>query len=102
MAKEGEELFPKQGAWRPFEQGPRACIGKELSLVELKIVVCLVARRFEISTAYEELDAEMDRKEKRTRNGRVRTIDGERAYQVGKGEPSGFLPCRVRELVVGA
>ncbi len=99
LAKEGEELFPIPGAWRPFEHGPRACIGKELSMVELKIVLCLVARRFELSAAYEELDAELDRKEK---GKTVRTIDGERAYQVGKGEPSGFLPCRVRDLVVGA
>ncbi len=97
LAKEGEELCPKQGAWRPFELGPRACIGKELSLVELKIVVCLVVRRFEISTAYDEMDAEVDSKGK---VGRVRRVDGERAYQVGKGEPSAFLPCRLRELVV--
>lgn len=102
LAKEGEELCPKPGAWRPFELGPRACIGKELSLFELKIVVCLVVRRFELSTAYEELDAEVDRKGNEMKTGRVRNVDGERAYQVGKGEPSAFLPCRVRELVVSA
>ena len=96
LAKEGEELYPKPGAWRPFELGPRACIGKELSLLELKIVLCLVARQFEISAAYEELDAEIGMK----RNKTVKTIDGERAYQVGKGEPSAFLPCRVRKLVL--
>ena len=100
LAKEGEELCPQPGAWRPFEYGPRACIGKELSLVELRIVLCLVARCFEVSAAYEELDAEVDRKEKRMKT--VRTVDGERAYQVGKGEPSAFLPCRVREIVVKA
>ena len=98
LAKEGEELYPKQGAWRPFELGPRACIGKELSLLELKIVLCLVARQFEINAAYEELDAEIDMKRKKT----VQTVDGERAYQVGKGEPSAFLPCRVRELVLSS
>ena len=100
LAKEGEELCPNPGAWRPFEHGPRACIGKELSMVELRIVVCLVARRFDICTAYEELDAEVDKKGMKM--GRIRTIDGQRAYQVGKGEPSAFLPCRVRELVVRA
>ena len=98
LAKEGEELYPMQGAWRPFELGPRACIGKELSLLELKIVLCLVARQFEISAAYEELDAEIDMKRKKI----VQTVDGERAYQVGKGEPSAFLPCRVRELVLNS
>lgn len=65
LAKEGEELCPKPGAWRPFEHGPRACIGKELSLLELKIVLCLVERRFEVSTVYEELDAKADGKGKR-------------------------------------
>lgn len=98
LAKEGEELCPIQGAWRPFEHGPRSCIGKELSMIELKILVCLVARRFEVSAAYEELDAEEDMT-KRRKMARVRTINGERAYQVGKGEPSAFLPCRVREFV---
>ncbi len=102
LAKQGEDLCPKQGAWRPFEHGPRACIGKELSLIELRIVLCLVARRFEVSAAYEESDAEMDKKGKRKKMVGVRTVNGERAYQVGKGEPSGFLPCRVRELAVKA
>ena len=95
LAKEGEELYPKPGAWRPFELGPRACIGKELSLLELKTVLCLVVRRFEINAAYEEQDAEIDTERKKT----MKTVDGERAYQVGKGEPSEFLPCRVREVV---
>lgn len=94
LAKEGEELFPVPGAWRPFEHGPRACIGKELSMVELKIVLCLVARQFDFEAAYEEVDG------REGGGGAVlRRVDGERAYQVGKGEPSGFLPCRVRRVV---
>ena len=99
LAKESEELCPKQGAWRPFEHGPRACIGKDLSMVKLRTVVCLVARRFEINPAYEELDAEVDKKGMKM--GRAK-VDGERAYQVGKGEPSAFLPYRIRELEVRA
>lgn len=102
LAKEGEELYPMPGAWRPFEHGPRACIGKELSMMELKIVICLVARRFEISTTYEEMDAEDERRSKWRNGESVRTVNGERAYQVGKGEPSAFLPCRVKETVVVA
>ena len=37
------------GAWRPFERGPRNCIGQELALMEGKVVMCAVARglRFE-------------------------------------------------------
>ena len=37
------------GAWRPFERGPRNCIGQELALLEGKVVVAAVTRglRFE-------------------------------------------------------
>ena len=37
------------GAWRPFERGPRNCIGQELALMEGKVVLAAVARgiRFE-------------------------------------------------------
>lgn len=37
------------GAWRPFERGPRNCIGQELALIEGKVVLAAVARglRFE-------------------------------------------------------
>ena len=95
LAKEGEELHPTRGAWRPFEYGPRACIGQELSMIELKIVVCLVARSFEIQVVYDEFDAEADKKG----SGRkIQVVDGERAYQGGKGEPSDFLPCRAKHF----
>lgn len=98
MANEGDELYPQRGAWRPFEYGPRACIGRELSMIELRIVICLVARSFEISAVYKELDGEADRGGNETNGRKVKVVDGERAYQVGKGEPSDRLPCRVKKL----
>ncbi|KAF1841638.1 cytochrome P450 [Cucurbitaria berberidis CBS 394.84] len=44
-------------AWRPFEKGPRNCIGQELALVEMKVVLALTVREFDIRAAYDELDA---------------------------------------------
>lgn len=35
------------GAWRAFERGPRNCIGQELALIEIRVVVAMVARRFD-------------------------------------------------------
>ena len=96
LANEGDELYPKRGAWRPFEFGPRSCIGKELSMIELKLVVCLIARTFEISAIYEELDAMADGRGTVVKAKKMRVVNGERAYQVGMGEPSDYLPCRVK------
>lgn len=67
-------------------------------MIELRIVVCLIARSFEISAVYEELDGKANRSGNGTKGRKVRAIDGERAYQVGKGEPSDYLPCRVKRL----
>lgn len=75
LAKEGEELHPTRGAWRPFEYGPRACIGQELSMIELKIVVCLIARSFEIQVVYDEVDAGADKKGK---GRKIKTVGRER------------------------
>jgi cytochrome P450 len=34
------------GSWRPFERGPRGCIGQELALQEAKVALALTVRRF--------------------------------------------------------
>ena len=67
-------------------------------MIELRIVVCLIARSFEISAVYEELDGKANGLGNGTKGRKMRAIDGERAYQVGKGEPSDYLPCRVKRL----
>ena len=84
-----DPLHPIKGAWRPFEHGPRACIGLELSMIEMKIVLALVVRTFEIEAAYRELDAG-------TGSKAVKTVNGERVYQWGAGQPCENLPCRVK------
>ena len=84
----GHELHPVQGAWRPFEFGPRSCIGQDLALLELRVVVALVARRFDLRVVYDEWDRLHPRRG-------PKTVGGERAYTLISGGPSDGLPCRV-------
>ena len=84
-------LYPVKGAWRPFEHGPRACIGLELSMIEMKIVLVLVARSFRIEAAYTDIDAKVG-------SGAIKTVNGERVYQWGAGQPCENLPCRVKSV----
>lgn len=44
-------------AWRPFERGPRNCIGQELAHIEARVIIAMLARRYEfIKTGLGELD----------------------------------------------
>jgi hypothetical protein len=90
MVDSDDPLYPTKWAWRPFEFGPRNCIGQTLVMSELKVILALTAREFEIKDAYEEFDALHPRKSKVT-------VDGERAYQFEKGgaHPADHLPCRI-------
>ncbi|TGJ78228.1 hypothetical protein E0Z10_g10537 [Xylaria hypoxylon] len=42
----GAKQIPSS-AWRPFERGPRNCIGQELANLEARLVVALVAPRYD-------------------------------------------------------
>ncbi|KAF2107833.1 cytochrome P450 [Lophiotrema nucula] len=53
LAKEGDPLYPFKGAWRPFEFGSRNCIGQSLALMELKLVLLMACREFDVTPAYE-------------------------------------------------
>jgi len=35
------------GAWRPFERGPRNCIGQELANIEVRVIIACVMRRYD-------------------------------------------------------
>lgn len=83
-----DPLHPIKGAWRPFSYGPKNCIGQELAMLEMKIIMVMTARRFDIQLAYEELDGGKVTK-------RIKTVYGERGYQIQRAQPSNDLPCRV-------
>ncbi|KAL8744058.1 MAG: hypothetical protein Q9190_003660 [Brigantiaea leucoxantha] len=90
LVKEGDPLFPVKGAWRPFEYGPRNCIGQELAFIELKIIMALILRDFDIKAAYEEQD-KLDGKNNDSMNW-----NGDRAYQVliATAKPANRFPAK--------
>jgi hypothetical protein len=36
-------------AWRPFERGPRNCIGQELAMIEARLILASVARQYDFA-----------------------------------------------------
>lgn len=99
-------LYPLQDAWRPFEKGPRVCMGQELAMVEIKAVCMLVVREFDFCPAYDEWDNNAThRKESKIGIGTllpsasVRHVNGDRVYQTtggGGSHPADGYPCRVK------
>lgn len=86
-----DPLYPSvKGAWRPFEYGPRNCLGQLSVMLEVKTVLALTVREFDIIPAYEEFDKLHPRKG-------IRNADGERVYQIDEGaaHPADHFPCRV-------
>lgn len=91
LVAENDPLHPVKNAWRPFEWGPRNCIGQELALLEMKMIAVLTLREFNLNGAYEEWDQLHGTKDAN------KTVDGERAYQIqlGSAHPSDGFPCKV-------
>ncbi|CAG8980589.1 hypothetical protein HYALB_00002587 [Hymenoscyphus albidus] len=90
MTDPGDPMYPTKWAWRPFEFGPRNCVGQGLVMSELKVILALTAREFDVKDSYEEFDRLHPRKS-------IVTVDGERAYQFESGgaHPADHMPCRV-------
>lgn len=88
-----QELEPRlrdPHAWRPFEVGPRNCIGQELAMIEVKIAMAMMLRRFEIIPTYsQKVDSKFD-------------FLGGQAYPVlfGTAKPNQGMPVRVVERKV--
>ena len=91
--------LPENG-WRPFEKGSRNCIGQDLALLEARIILALVVRRFEFQTAYDSLDelkndGSFYAKDDGWRKGR-QDLDGEEAYPIllSTAKPREGMPMR--------
>jgi len=91
LVSQEDPLFPPSEGFRPFERGPRACIGQGLANTEMKLTLALTAREFNFISAYEELD--------RGLKG-VLSVCGEKAYQMAKGSahPRHGMPMHVKQV----
>ncbi|CRG90420.1 putative sterigmatocystin biosynthesis P450 monooxygenase stcS [Talaromyces islandicus] len=90
LTPHGHPLYPPAGAWRPFEHGPRDCIGQNIALLDVKVTLVMTVREFDFHDQYAEWD--------RLHPSRgPNTMFGERAYlvQKGSGHPAQGCPCRV-------
>jgi cytochrome P450 len=87
--------IPKN-TYRPFEKGPRDCIGQELAMLEMRVVLALILRKFDFKEAYGELDRRLGRKVKVFEE--CEKIGG-RAYQIlwTIAKPKDGLPMWVKE-----
>ena len=101
---ENAASVPENG-WRAFEKGPRNCIGQDLALLEARIILALVVRRFEVHTAYDSLDELQNdgsfyARDNEWRKGR-QDIDGEEAYQIllGTAKPREGMPARATKVL---
>ncbi|KAJ5660689.1 uncharacterized protein N7484_000061 [Penicillium longicatenatum] len=90
LVEQGHPLYPPAGGWRPFEHGPRNCIGQNLSLLGIITTLAMVVRQFDFHDAYAEYDG-------LNPSDGIKTMFGERAYMIqkGSGHPAQGFPCKV-------
>ncbi|KAK7748094.1 hypothetical protein SLS53_001346 [Cytospora paraplurivora] len=92
FAKEGEPLYVRKNTFRPFELGPRNCIGQELAALELRAILALTIREFDIESVWNDDDPEWF---------------GDKAYQAEipreiTGHSKRYMPARVKKRVIEA
>ncbi|KAI3326771.1 cytochrome P450 [Xylariaceae sp. AK1471] len=76
---EGHLLHPVKNAWRAFELGNTRCIGEELAMMEMKLVLALTVR---------DIDMEFDWvgwNKLQNRTTPPEMVDGQYMYRVGNG-----------------
>jgi cytochrome P450 len=59
-APDNFQEIPKD-AFRPFEKGPRDCIGQQLAILEMKIILAMTLRDFDFKEDYETWDRKLGR-----------------------------------------
>jgi cytochrome P450 len=98
-------LFTTRGkdAWRPFEKGPRNCVGQELAMIETKVILAMTLGVFDFVAEFDGREVKEESScesvdERMPAKGRVETVEGRRVYQVLKGsaKPVGGMPGRVK------
>ena len=99
-------LFTPAGkdAWRPFEKGPRSCIGQELAMIEPKVILALTIREFDFVAEFGGVKCETVtpietyKEFADGRKGSERmTIEGHSAFQIllGAAKPRDGMPGRL-------
>ena len=106
-------LFTPAGkdAWRPFEKGPRSCIGEQLAMMEQRIILALCVREFDfVGVDMEDKEVgewrpvetatELVEREEKTKRGEKvgrETVEGHVPFQILKGaaKPRGGMRGRV-------
>ncbi|TGO81629.1 hypothetical protein BPOR_1076g00020 [Botrytis porri] len=79
LVAEGHDLYPPKNAWRPFELGNTRCIGEELAMMEIKLILVLTLRNLEFDFTSKELNKLQEGE------STPDTVDGNRVYRVGNG-----------------
>ena len=64
-------------AWRPFQKGPRNCIGQELAMLDMKVIMAMTLRDYDIKAEYEEWDRALGREKPGEMLGGRRGMFGE-------------------------
>ncbi|KAL2807725.1 cytochrome P450 [Aspergillus granulosus] len=85
-------------AYLPFSKGPRICIGQELAMIEMKILLVMTVRRFDIRAAFEDLHLlKGDGAVWESDSSGIQSVYGDEAYQVmmGSAKPREGMPARV-------
>lgn len=90
LVEPNHPLYPPKGGWRPFEVGPRNCVGQTLAMLDIKITLAMTVREFDVHDQYDEWD-------RLHPSSNIKTVFGERAYQVPQGaaHPVHGFPCKV-------